>query len=80
MNKLCCAFFCLCVLFSAGCKTTKPTTITGDPMPPKNVIDMASDTVSLVEGGYYLGIESLEYIGDKFEETTEFLGDVYQSL
>lgn len=71
--------FCLLLgLWVAGCQTTP--TLTGDPPPKKGPIDLVNDALGAINDGYILGTESLEYIGDKTQDTTDFLGDVYQSM
>lgn len=65
-------------LWTAGCQSTP--TLTGEPPPKKGPIDLVNDTLGLVNDGYVLGTEALEYIGDKTQDTTDTLGEVYQSL
>lgn len=71
------------ILSAAGCRS-KPNPLTGEPMPAQGPADVAinaaNESVWQLSNSYVILTEGLEYIGDKVEDTSEFLGDIYESL
>lgn len=47
---------------------------------PLTYLDAANNLMIEVTGSWDLGMGTLEYVGDKTEESHQFLEDVYQSL
>lgn len=69
------------VLFAGGCATQNGVKkVNQQEMRSKNYLDVANDFMIEMSGFWTLGMGTLEYTGDKTEDVTRFLGDVYQSL
>jgi len=72
--------FFVVILFS-GCATKYQSTQTGEPISvfwfP---LDTANNAIIEMTGLYTFGMGVVEYSGDKFQDFTETLGDIPQSL
>jgi len=72
--------FCVVVLFS-GCASQYQSTQTGEPMSvfwfP---LDAANNALIEMSGLYTFGMGVVEYSGEKFQDMTENLGDISESL
>lgn len=65
----------------SGCAMTAKNTQTGE---AESIflypLDFANDGLIEIGGLYHLVIGTLEWVGDKTEDTTEATGDLYKSL
>lgn len=66
----------------AGCRSEPP--LSGVPQPKQGpvefVINTVNNTLGSVNDAYLAATETLEYTGNKFDDSTDLMGEVAQSL
>ncbi len=81
MIKRMSVLFVVMVLFSGCASTSKTAKAEPDPMlNHRTYFDVANDFMIEVSGFWPFGMGTVDYVGDKTEETTRYIGDIYQSL
>lgn len=72
--------------FLMGCASQKPILQTqleqAEPnyLNPLTYLDAANEVLIEMTGFWDLGMGTVDYVGDKTEETHQYIADVYQSL